>query len=128
MEETTEQAQGSSWATLLGVVIMAIFIIGAFSIFHMRKSEDLSHDAVGIARNFIRNSPVVDQNLGEVRAVQATSERSGGSEDAPVYALDFNVSGSKATGIVTVSVAHARDEWQVQAAALDLDGKKVDLR
>ncbi len=128
MEDTAEQAQGSSWATIIGVVLMAIFIIGAFSIFHMRQSHDLSHDAIGVARNFIRNSPLVDQNLGAVRTVQATAERSGGTDDAPTYALDFNVSGAKATGIVKVSVAHARDEWQVRAANLDLDGKQVNLR
>ncbi len=128
MEETTEQEQGGSWATIIGVVLMAIFIIGAFSIFHMRQERDLSQDAVGIARNFIRNSPVVDQNLGAVRTVQATSESSGGAEDSPIYALDFNVSGAKAAGIVKVSVAYARDQWQVQSGDLDLNGKSYNLR
>jgi hypothetical protein len=128
MEETTEQAQGGSWATIIGVVLVAIFIIVCFSIFHMRQSHDLSKDAVGIARNFIRNSPVIDQNLGAVHAVQATSERSGGTEDSPTYALDFNVSGAKATGIVKVDVAYARDQWQVQSGDLDLNGKTYNLR
>ena len=128
MEETTEQAQGGSWATIIGVVLMATFIIGAFSIFHMRQAHDLSKDAVGIAGNFIRNSPVIDQNLGAVHTVQATSERGGGSEDSPTYALDFNVSGAKATGIVKVNVAYARDQWQVQSGDLDLNGKNYNLR
>jgi hypothetical protein len=106
------------------LVVLVIGVIVIFQIYRIRRHDLLSAQAIDLGKTFIHSSPVVEEDLGTVKAVKETGEehRTG---PAPGWYVDFDVLGKRKSGVVEMRLRKANDEWYVPSAKLKIGHTEV---
>jgi hypothetical protein len=115
----------SRWLrAVICLVALVIGVIVIFQIYRIRRHEVLSAHALGVGETFIHSSPVVEEDLGTVKAVKETRAVHHTSP-APGWYVDFDVLGKRKSGVVEMRLHKANDEWHVPSAKLKIGHTEV---
>jgi len=123
----TDSSKGGALrvAGSIGAVI-ALGVI-AFVVWSYVRNSRMTSQAEKVATTFVRSSPKVARNLGTVVSVKETSEARV-STPLSGWKVDMDVTGSKAKGVVDMTLQHVGGEWNVPQATLDpANGKPINL-
>jgi Cytochrome oxidase complex assembly protein 1 len=118
------------WMTLISagiIVALGIIIFAVYKIDHREQSAD---QAASFAAVFIKSSPVVEQQLGEVRGMKEVKERHATGAARGWY-LDYRVTGQDKTGTIEMRLTPNSNygQWNVATADLQVGQQKpVTLR
>lgn len=107
-----------------------IFIVVCVSLWPISYLIIINSTPYEIARNIIKQSPVVQKELGEVANIRLSPvgyAAGFGSSDG--YAdLELSVKGQRAAGKVEIDLDQKGDSWRVlRAVLITSDGRKVDI-
>jgi hypothetical protein len=110
-------------AALVGIAL--VIFIG----FHMYHRDQSGDQANSFARTFIRNSPVVQEQLGKVERVKQIEDQHQSGKH-PGWYLDYDVTGRRGSGVVDFRLTPNPDYgvWNVPVAKLDRGHETVALR
>jgi hypothetical protein len=99
-------------------------VIVIFQVYRILRHDLLSAQAIDLGKTFIHSSPVVEEDLGTVKAVKETKEvhRTG---PAPGWYVDFDVLGKRRSGVVDMRLRKANGEWYVPSAKLKIGHTEV---
>jgi hypothetical protein len=118
------------WSFLIGgmaiVAVTAIIFVG----YNIRHRDERAAQAADFAKIFIQSSPVVERQLGEVRAVKEVEEQHHTGK-AVGWFLNYDVTGERRTGTVEMLLTPNPNygQWNVPMAKLEMDHiKPVNLR
>jgi len=117
-------------STLAGALVIVVLIGIAFVGYTIHHRDTLAAQARDFAKIFIRSSPVVEEQLGQVRSMKVVKEqhRTG---DARGWYLDYDVTGQQKTGTVDLRLTSNPNygQWNLPLAVLRIDHRKpVNLR
>lgn len=118
------EAEGRWFRAVVCLVALVIGAIVVYEIYRFHRHDALSAQAINLGNTFIYSSPVVEKNLGTVKAVKETSEEYRTSS-APGWYVDFDVSGKRGSGVVEMRMRKTNDQWHVPSAQLQMGHSQV---
>ena len=129
--ETPAASTPSNTMRTLGSIGIVI-IIGAvvFVAYTISTRDRMASQALKITRTFVRSSPVVETDLGQVISMKKIGEQRVGNGwiGTRSWAVDFDVTGKKTSGTVQVLVRKENGEWSFARADLQQGhGKPTNL-
>jgi hypothetical protein len=118
------------WTSLIGAGIIIVGAVIIFTVYTFLHRDEVQQQVASFATVFIKSSPVVEQQLGDVHAVKEVKERriTGVS---PGWYLDYMVAGQNKTGNIEMRLTPNPNygQWSVALAKLKVDhGTPVNLR
>ncbi|MGH8012238.1 MAG: hypothetical protein ACREQ4_07060 [Candidatus Binataceae bacterium] len=112
------------------IVLCVVIVIVVLAYFGAKwdNAFNTSDKATIFAQEVIRNSPVVDQQIGWVTSVKQTSERYT-SEREPKVLLDFDVTGRNGQGTVSIVLQRVNNNiWSMPQANMKVGTQDIALR
>jgi len=124
-----ENVLSQRFRNVIAVLLIVAAAIAAAALYNMRQRAHLSSTAKTWASEFIRSSPVVEQQLGRVEALKEVEEQERGGK-TPGWYLDYDVSGRHRDGVVTMRLTpNLNGGWNVPLAEVETDhAKPINLR
>ncbi len=118
------EEDGRWFRAVICLVALVIAVIVIYEVYRFHRHDVLSSQAINLGKTFIHSSPVVEENLGTVKAVKETSENHRTSP-VPGWYVDFDVSGKRASGVVEMRMRRTNDQWHVPSAQLQMGHSEV---
>jgi hypothetical protein len=69
------EEDGRWFRAVVCLVALVIGVIVIYEVYRFHRHDELSAQAINLGKTFIHSSPVVEENLGTVKAVKETSEK-----------------------------------------------------
>jgi len=117
-------------STLVGGLVLVALIVIAFVGYTIHRSDTPAAQAKSFGKIFVQSSPVVEEQLGEVRSVKEVEEQHSTGK-ARGWHLDYDVTGQQKSGVVDIRLTPNPNygQWNVPLAELRIDHHKpVNLR
>ena len=117
-EENESTGPNRAITTIIGAAIIVLGVVIVVVVYNIHHHDFLAAQADNWARLFVRSSPVVEEQLGQVQAVKRVSEEHVDGK-APGWYLDYHVRGQDKAGTVEMRLRpNEYQGWRVPLAEL----------
>jgi hypothetical protein len=118
------EEDGRWFRAVVCLVALVIGVIVIYEVYRFHRHDVLSAQAINLGKTFIHSSPVVEENLGTIKAIKETSEKQRTSP-VPGWYVAFDVSGKHGSGVVEMRMRKTNDQWHVPSAQLQMGHSEV---
>jgi cytochrome oxidase complex assembly protein 1 len=118
------EEDGRWFRAVVCLIALVIGVIVIYEVYRFHRHDELSAQAINLGKTFIHSSPVVEENLGTVKAVKEISEKQRTSP-VPGWYVAFDVSGKRGSGVVEMRMRKTNDQWHVPSAQLQMGHSEV---